>query len=191
MAASHHEIEIKLAVADPASARRLLRGAGFRVSRLEVFEANTVFDTPGRTLREAGCLLRVRQAGRTATATYKGPATVVRHKSREELEFGITDAATMARMLSRLGLEPVFRYEKYRTEFHRPRSRGVATIDRTPIGVYVELEGDPPWIDRTARELGFSDADYITASYGRLYLEWCEREGVEPAHMVFPDRRRK
>jgi hypothetical protein len=56
---------------------------------------------------------------------------------------------------------------------------------RQPIGTYLELEGAPRWIDRTARALGFGPPDYITASYGRLYLEWCAREGREPSHMVF------
>jgi len=182
------ETEIKLAVPDAASALRLLRSAGFRVSRRRVFEGNTMFDTPDRSLRSAGLLLRVRQAGRYATVTYKGQANAGKHKSREELEFGISDAGAAAQVLGRLGFEPAFRYEKYRTEFRLPHSRGQATLDETPVGVYVELEGTPRWIDRTARALGFSESDYITASYGRLYLRWCESQGVEPSHMVFPEQ---
>jgi adenylate cyclase class 2 len=61
----------------------------------------------------------------------------------------------------------------------------MATLDETPIGVYMELEGSPRWIDRAARRLGFSERDYITASYGRLYLEWCAAQKIEPGHMVF------
>ena len=49
----------------------------------------------------------------------------------------------------------------------------------------MELEGAPAWIDRTARKLGFSEKDYITSSYGRLYLEWCAGERREPGNMVF------
>jgi adenylate cyclase, class 2 len=190
MSASQQETEIKLAVASAEAARRLLRRAGFRVSRRAVFEANTVFDTPERSIRGSGRLLRVREAGSVATATYKGPATVGRHKSREELEFGITNAPMMALMLDRLGYEPIFRYEKYRTEFALPGSRGMATVDVTPVGVYIELEGSPRWIDRMARVLGFSEADYITDSYGRLYALSCERQGVAPTHMVFPKQPR-
>jgi adenylate cyclase class 2 len=185
MAHSQHEIEIKLAASDAASARKMLRRAGFRVSRPRIFEANTVFDTAGRTLRTAGQLLRVREAGKIATATYKGPAAPGRHKSREELEFGVTSAANITLVLSRLGYLPVFRYEKYRTELRQPGSRGVATVDETPIGVYLELEGDPEWIDRMARSLGFAESDYITSSYGRLYGEWCQQHGVTPGNMVF------
>jgi hypothetical protein len=46
--------------------------------------------------------------------------------------------------------------------------------------------GSPEWIDYTASELGFSEADYSTKSYGALYIEFCERQGIEPQHMVFP-----
>jgi adenylate cyclase class 2 len=184
------ETEIKLAVADVKTARRLLRAGGFRVSKRRVFETNMVFDTPEMSLRRAASLLRVRQAGGVATITYKGPPDVGRHKSREELELEISDASAMAAIIERLGLGPVFRYDKYRTEYRQPGRSGMATLDETPVGVYLELEGTPQWIDRAARELGFTENDYITASYARLYLEWCERSGVRPSNMVFSDRAR-
>jgi adenylate cyclase class 2 len=186
MASGEREIEIKLPAADAATARRLLRRAGFRVSRRRVFEANTVFDTPELTLRASQKLLRVREAGGVATVTYKGPPAVARHKSREELELEVSGAARMAAIFDRLGLRPTFRYEKFRTEYRQPASAGVAMVDETPLGVFLELEGSPRWIDRTARALGFSEGDYITASYGRLYLEWCERQGIEPGNMLLP-----
>ena len=160
------ETEIKLPVKDARSARRLLRMAGFVVSRPRVFEANTVFDTPEQSLRTASRLLRIREAGRVATITYKGVPQVGKHKSREELEIHIDKAAAMTAIVERLGYRPVFRYEKYRTEFHQARRAGVATLDETPIGVFLELEGTPQWIDRTARRLGFQESDYITDSYG-------------------------
>jgi adenylate cyclase class 2 len=179
------ETEIKLAVPDAKFARRLLRAAGFRVSRPRVFETNTAFDTPRRSLRKAATLLRVRKAGATDTLTYKGRPTAGRHKSREELELEISDAGAMAAVLARLGFEAAFRYQKYRTEFRQPRHSGVAMLDETPIGVFLELEGTAPWIDRTARKLGFEESLYITASYGRLYLEWCQRRRDKPSNMVF------
>jgi adenylate cyclase class 2 len=181
-----HETEIKLPVPGVQSARRLLRAAGFRVSRRRVFEANTVFDTPTFALRNSRSLLRVRRAGGLATLTYKGPPVDSRHKSREELELEICNADTMGEILARLGFEAQSCYEKYRTEFRRPHARGLVTLDETPVGIYLELEGAPAWIDRTARQLGFEEKDYITASYARLYQEWCGRRGIAPANMVFP-----
>jgi adenylate cyclase, class 2 len=185
MAQHRQETEIKLRVSGAAASRILLRAAGFRVWKRRVFESNTILDTPGRSLRADSCLLRIRRAGKTSTLTFKGPPITAKHKSREEREMQIDQPDEMSAILERLGFAPVFRYEKYRTEFKRPGNSGIATVDETPIGVFMELEGSPTWIDRTARRLGFHENDYITASYGRLYLEWCAGRGVEPAHMVF------
>ena len=182
---THTETEIKLAVTGVPAARRLLRTAGFRVARRRVFESNVVFDTPGLALRRASKLLRLRQAGRLATVTYKGAPAVGRHKSREELELAVADARTMAAVFERLGYRPVFRYEKYRTEYRLAKGSGMATLDETPVGVYLELEGSPAWIDRLAKKMGFGEPDYITASYARLYLDWCRIRGMQPGNMVF------
>src|SRR5579883_2221618 len=171
------ETEIKLRVPDAAHGRRLLRSAGFRVSQRRAFEANTVFDT-------ADLRLRKREVRRAGKLTYKGPGSSGRHKSREELEIAAADPRTLSAILEKLGFHPAFRYEKYRTEFRRDGG-GEATLDETPIGVFLELEGSPRWIDRTARRLGFSERDYVTLSYGALYTEWCARQRRRPGHMVF------
>jgi adenylate cyclase class 2 len=185
MSQGTHETEIKLAVKDARSIRRLLREAGFVVSRPRVFEANTVFDTPQQILRNSSSLLRIRQAGRVTTITYKGVPEPGNYKSREELELKIDNAPAMLAIVERLGFRGVFRYEKYRTEFRQPRRAGMAMLDETPLGVYLELEGTPHWIDRTARRLGFQAADYITASYARVYLDWCAANGRTPGDMTF------
>jgi adenylate cyclase class 2 len=187
MAASHtpRETEVKLALSTAAEGRRLLLAAGFRVSRRRVFEANTLFDTSRQTLRRAGRLLRVRQAGPLGTFTYKGPPAIGKYKDREELEVETSDASRLAEILTRLDFRPVFRYEKYRTEYRRSDEAGLATLDETPVGVFLELEGAPVWIDRNARRLGFREAGYITASYYALYAEHCRKHGVRPTHMTF------
>jgi adenylate cyclase class 2 len=94
----------------------------------------------------------------------------------------------MQLVLERLGFGPVFRYEKYRTEYARPRQAGIIMFDQTPIGDFLELEGSPRWIDRAARALGYSQADYLTASYGSLYFQHCASAGVEPGNMTFHQR---
>lgn len=185
MNSTTRETEIKLAVPGAAAARRLLRAAGFRVSRPRVFETNLVFDTEDLALRRSCRLLRLRTAARRVTLTYKGPPLPARHKVREELETPIDDAGALGAIFERLGFQPVFRYDKYRTEFRPERGRGMAVLDETPIGIYLELEGAPSWIDRTARRLGFTARDYITASYARLYLDWCKSQGRNPTGMVF------
>ncbi len=182
---TNREVEIKLRVATARAARRIVLSAGFQVLQPRVFEDNVVFDTPELALRLNSRLLRVRHAGPSATLTYKGPPTPGKHKSREELEMEISDAQAARLILERLGFGAVFRYQKYRTEFRRPRERGVVTLDETPIGCFLEIEGAPRWIDRTALQLGFREADYITASYGTMYRQYCEANRVKPADMVF------
>lgn len=184
MAHGNREIEIKLRVPDAGSARRLLRAAGFRVCKQRVFESNTLFDTAGKRLRHAGLMLRVRDVNGAAKLTYKGPASVGKHKDREELEIDASDPPMLAAILEKLGFAPAFRYEKFRTEFRRDHG-GEATLDETPIGVFLELEGSPRWIDRTARRLGFAEKDYVTASYAALYFDWCARQHCAPTNMVF------
>jgi adenylate cyclase class 2 len=172
-----NETEIKLPLADVRAGRSMLRAAGYHVSKRRVFEANTVFDTGDLALRKSQRLLRLREAGGVATLTYKGPPLPSRHKSREEIETALTRAGEFASILQRLGFRRVWRYEKYRTEFRQERGGGVATLDETPIGVFLELEGNSRWIDRTARELGFKPEQYILSSYGRLFQDRSKRAG--------------
>jgi len=61
----------------------------------------------------------------------------------------------------------------------------VLMVDETPIGVYMELEGPPAWIDRLAVQLGYGEADYLNLSYARLYAKECARLGVAATDMVF------
>ena len=178
------EIEIKLKVDSPEAGRKLLERAGFSERVPRVFERNTVFDNAAGSLCEAGKLLRVRQLDHSGVLTYKGPEERARHKTRLEIESRVERPEAVCAILMKLGFEPAFRYEKYRTEF-AGTGPGVATIDETPVGTYLELEGEPAWIDRTAAALGFSEAQYCTLSYGALYREHCRSLGIEPSDMVF------
>jgi adenylate cyclase, class 2 len=182
---SGHEIEIKLPVAGVAAGKRLLRDLRFSIAKRRALEINVILDTSAGALRRGRKLLRLRQVGNHYTVTFKGPPVAGRHKSREELESEFSDPLPMRRIFERLGYKPAFRYEKYRTEYRVPEAAGVAMLDETPIGIFLELEGKPRWIDRTARALGFSVADYITASYGALYRQYCQANGVKPGDMVF------
>ena len=75
-------------------------------------------------------------------------------------------------ILTRLGYQPSFAYEKFRTTFRAAGEEGIVTLDETPIGDFLELEGPGSWIDQTAITLGFGSADYITSSYAALYDEY-------------------
>ena len=189
MSRAHLETEIKLAIDSPAAAKRLLARNGFLVAARRVFESNTIFDTPDGRLRQRGHVLRIRQAGRRSTLTFKGPAIVAKYKIRPEVETGVSDPAALREILQGLGLAPVFQYEKYRTEYCRPRQAGLALIDETPIGNFLELEGPRKWIDRVAKELGYPVEEYITESYGGLYFADCARRGRKPGDLIFSGRK--
>lgn len=187
--ADGREVEVKLRVGAAEDARGRILAAGFTVLHSRVFEGNDILDTPEGTLRARGEVLRLRQVGDRTVVTWKGPADRASvHKSREERETAVASAEEMATLLARLGYAVVFRYEKFRTEFTDGGGQGVVTLDETPVGTFLELEGEPGWIDATAALLGFTPADYVTASYGQLYLEHCQDSGVVPTHMVFPQR---
>ena len=180
------ETEIKLAVPSAAKGRALLRRLSFKITAPRIFERNLVLDDQRGSLRARGMLLRVRVAGQTVTCTFKSPEMSGPHKRRVENEFAASDFDSCLAVFAALGFHEAFRYEKYRTEFARDHEPGIATLDETPIGVYMELEGPGRWIDRTATALGFPRDAYITASYGRLYTGWCEASGIQPGDMRFP-----
>ena len=187
MSAGPFETEIKIRVPSAAEARSTVERLGFRVARARVFESNTIYDSSGGRLRSAGELLRLRQAGGGGgLLTFKGRGEPGRHKVRPEVETEVANPAAMARILECAGFRPVFRYEKYRTEFDRHDAAGTVVLDETPIGVFFEIEGEADWIDNTAAELGFSEGDYITAAYGRLYIDYCRAANKPAEDMIFP-----
>ncbi len=188
MTAVQDETEIKLKIGDLAEARHLIEAQGFHIAVPEVFERNIVLDDSAGTLRAARTLLRLRCAGHIATITFKGVANVGKHKAREERETTVGSFDEMLIVLARLGYRETFVYEKYRTEF-RGDTGGVITLDETPVGNYMEIEGQAEWIDATAHRLGFTEADYITSSYGAIYLEWCQQRGAATANMIFTGSR--
>ncbi len=184
------EIEIKLPVDNVPAIRRRLRRLGFQAVTRRLFERNVLFDTPAQSLRRAAQLLRLRSKGRRWWLTYKAqPETASRHKIRDEIEIETPQGPELGAILERLGYRPSFEYHKYRTEYRRPGSRGLILVDETPVGNYLELEGPPTWIDRTASELGYGTGDYVLESYGVLYAAWCRGRGIEPSNMVFAEKK--
>lgn len=186
------EIEIKLRLpAELEEIRRALRHLGFRVAKHRVHESNVLFDNSKRTLRKHGKLIRLRQVGRHSVLTYKGPSQKSKYKKRPEVEVDMVNGDAIEGIFAHIGYHPVFRYEKYRTEFAKPRVAGTVMLDETPIGNFLEIEGSPRFIDRTAKLLGFSFKDYINRSYGYLYLAHCRERRISPANMTFGKRIRR
>lgn len=179
------ETEVKLAVPSAEAALQVLTKAGFAAAHERAFEANMLLDTPGSELMHSRRLLRLRDFRGETILTFKGPPEGGPHKTRPEVETSVADANAILGILNGLGYEVSFRYEKYRTTFSRTGEPGHAVLDETPIGVFLELEGEAGWIDRTAVEIGFTPADYILKSYGSLFREYREQHGWHSQNMVF------
>lgn len=182
------ETEIKLAIQNPESTRELLKRTGYEQLSGREHEYNELWDAPAGDLRLRGELLRLRTVAGTSTLTYKGVSQEsARYKKREEIESAVGHAGAIRSILERLGFVCTFQYEKFRTEFGRRDESGLILLDETPIGVYLELEGEQNWIDSTAEKLGFTDKHYITTSYGALYRDFCRKRGREPGNMLYAE----
>jgi adenylate cyclase class 2 len=169
------EIEVKIRIQDPKPVREKLLALGAAVTRDRVLEENTLYDFPAGTLKSGRRALRLRRSGKRATLTFKGsPQRSRSFKVREEFETGVSDAGQVRKILRALGLQPTFSYQKHRTLFRKGRL--VICLDETPVGAFLELEGERHEITRFARALGFGRADFIQADYIELIEREKERE---------------
>lgn len=183
--AKNLETEVKIAFDDPAEARRRLESLGARLTQARHFEDNRLYDREGLPLKAAKKLLRLRTVGERTILTYKAPVPGEhRYKVLEEEESEVADGAAMVRILAGLGFTPVYRYQKYRTLY---ALEGLSVcLDETPIGCFVELEGEPAAIDRVAGRLGVAPEDYIRLNYRDLQERAAAERGLaEAGDMVF------
>ena len=208
------EIELKFPIADLTRLQSSLPALGFRLDTPRTFEQNTLYDTPSRALRVSKQILRLRNYGGVWTVTHKRPAEsestaaeivapAPRYKVRIETETVVEDGPAVSAIFKQLGYAPVFRYQKFRTEWSQGTgsiagplfteeipalpARSHLVIDETPIGDFAELEGPPEWIDATLVRLGIDPATCITESYGRLFLAWKERTGSAAENLTFEE----
>jgi adenylate cyclase class 2 len=182
------EIELKFPVQDVQALLSRVESLGLCLQTARTFEANTLYDTPERELRAKKQILRLRNYGGTCTLTHKRKGTEAdsKYKTRIETETELEDGEAMAEVFSQLGYSPVFRYEKFRTEW-ASAGGGHLVLDETPIGVWAELEGQPAWIDETLERLGIDSAQCLTSSYGTLFLDWKQRTSSSVENMTFAE----
>ena len=183
------EIELKFCVGDAREFHTRALGAGFQVHTERTLERNTRCDTPERRLLSERQILRLREYhGRNLLTHKKPPAQnddASFYKVRVETETDVTEPDALATVFSELGYGPVFRYEKFRTEF--TDGTGELLLDETPIGIFAELEGTPEWIDASLERLGVARDLCFTDSYGRMFLDWRERSGSSAENMTFAE----
>jgi adenylate cyclase, class 2 len=179
------EIELKLPSRDLDGVRRKLRElGGAAVSPLH-FESNDLYDDSQGRLASSGCTLRLRRANNDTILTFKGPARFESGvKRRREDETSVTDGEAVEAILAGLGLTRRFRYEKRREEWKLEDC--VIALDQTPIGDFVEIEGDPIQIRRVVSSLELDSSEAIPYSYAKLYALRRQKDPALPSDMVFP-----
>lgn len=139
-----------------------------RLIQPRVHEVNLRFDTPSGDLTRGYRVLRLRQ-DTAARLTYKGPGELQDGvRSRQELEFTVSDFDAAQKFLEALGYEVSVMYEKYRTTY---KLEGVlVTLDEMPYGSFAEIEGpDGASIQRAAVALGLDWEKRILDSYLVLF----------------------
>jgi len=180
------EQEVKLSFESVEAARLAVTTAGGRLVASRRLLDDRLFDTADRRLAQADTTCRIRREPTRAFLTFKGPSIPGPIKQREEHETSVAKPEALERVLDALGLMQVFRAEKYREEYSL--EGGTVTIDETPVGVFVEIEATPEIIERVARRLDRTPADYMLESYPRLYAAWCVAHGRTPGNMTFDGR---
>jgi adenylate cyclase class 2 len=187
-----HEIEVKLRF-DSVDAFAPA-GIKLEIETARHSEDNWLLDTADRALGEREAILRVRSANSKGSITYKErageDAPASQFKQRVEIETAIDDPESAIAMFERLGFHKWFRYQKYRTVYRATLLGGLTLgvmFDETPIGNFVELEGEEEAIAQAVELLGVTPACYILESYLALQAEHCGREGKPLEDMIFAE----
>jgi len=177
----HIERELKFSANLSELRERLLELEAERGSA-SAFEDNLVLDR-GQALRKKGCLLRLRTDRHGARLTFKGPATFEDGvKVREERETRVDSSEAIRHILESAGFTAVAQYQKYREEWRLGSI--VVALDHTPIGDFVEFEGEGS--AKVAQRCGLDPAAAEPRSYLEIYADYRKEHPDAPDDMVFP-----
>lgn len=179
------EREIKLRCASIGEARDAILALGATPVRGRRLQEDCLLDTADEQLHRRRCVLRVRVEPGRSILTFKGPVQPSPMKLREERETVVGDGEAMLRLLEELGYRVWFRYQKYREEFGCEDV--IIALDETPMGAFIEIEGNEKGIADLTERLGRTPADYLLDSYRGLYLKHCEAHGTPFGDMLFDE----
>jgi adenylate cyclase class 2 len=184
------EVEVKVYVASFDAVRQRLVENGAQLDTERLYEYNIRYEDRERSMTAAGRVLRLRRDSR-CRLTYKEPLSSASKSddalARTELEVQVSDFDTTDLLLRRLGFEPSWVYEKYRTTYHMFQCEVV--LDEMPFGLFVEVEGAADDISRTLLALGLANAPRILAGYGDLFARVKERLNLDFQDLTFENFR--
>ena len=175
------ETELKYLGPDLDAVRARLREAGAGLEQQRELERNSVFDDAEGSLRKSGRLLRLRNGHEL---TVKLPLKGGRFKSQREITVTVTEGS-IDELLSGLGYEVVFRYEKYREYWNLDGA--TVTLDELPfLGPVIEIEGEPDAIDAVTARLGIEGLPTSTETYLSLFTQHAREHNLpEGTFMTF------
>jgi adenylate cyclase class 2 len=164
------EIEVKIQIKDPKDMAQRIIEQGAQLIRERYFEENLLYDFPDSTLTNKQQAFRLRKIKRKTYLTFKGaPQKSRQFKIREEFETEVNNANQIKKIIRSLGLVSKCQYDKFRTVFRKKKLK--ICLDETPVGNFIELEGEQNHIVKFASSLGFSRSDFIKKNYVDLYSE--------------------
>ena len=144
------EIEVKFLVRDYNTLINKISDRQLLCIQERVHELNLRFDLSDGSLLARRQVLRLRM-DTDARLTFKGPGVLVDEVlQRKEIEVVVSDFEATKRLLEALGYQVVMMYEKYRANYQL--NSLVVSVDETPFGLFVELEGESPDQIRGAAE---------------------------------------
>ena len=185
---SNLEVEVKFYLTDMMHTRKMLLevGAIFDEKSLEI---NNRFEDDHGSLIKRGALLRLRQTDTRTLLTYKGkvPNPASDCKVYEEREVTVSDFEEMTGILRSIGYRPVQRYEKIRETCRLGDT--LICLDQMPYGSFMEIEGDPAMIRKTAEKLGFGWKNRILANYLAIFEALKDKYNLEFNDVTFDNFR--
>ncbi|MCP2519932.1 class IV adenylate cyclase [Candidatus Aminicenantes bacterium AC-335-K20] len=164
------EKEIKLKIKNTGEIIKRIEEKGAKLIRKRHFEDNFLLDFPDNSLYRRGTALRIRVTEEKNFLTFKGKKRKSSSfKIRDEWETEIKDVKALFMILKNIGLEIKFRYQKFRTIYRKNKLK--ITIDETPIGNFLELEGEEKEIKDFVNDLGFSEKSFIKMDYVEIFKQ--------------------
>ncbi|MDX1707959.1 MAG: class IV adenylate cyclase [Desulfobacterales bacterium] len=181
------EIEVKFYLEDIDDMQRRIVALGAE-SLGRVFENNTRYEDKEHNLIKNHSLLRLRQDKRTLLTFKSKPAQASRDfKIFNELEVEVSDFETLHRILIRVGLQAVQRYEKWRETLILHQT--AFFLDTMPYGTFLEIEGQENDIRQYAVQLGLKWHKRIILNYLEIFEMLRKKRSLEFEDITFDNFR--
>lgn len=161
------EIEVKFFLKDHEALMQKIAALQLPCRQERIHEFNLRYDLPDGSLVAQKQVLRLRKDTQ-ARLTFKGPGVIKEDVLlRKEIEVVVSDFEATQRLLEALGYQVAMMYEKFRANYLLGSL--VMSVDETPLGLFVELEGESPaQVRQAAQTLGFDWEARINLSYTAL-----------------------